>query len=142
VNQKKPAIPPLTPGQAQFVLAQAVAERKLTYNDIVSYTARIQDEVRTLEARLAQLRAVASSHVVVESTAGRPGGNGRSRARRGRRRVPKPITPAHRASMKLQGQYLGLLRRLPETKKAQMKKLAQEKGREAAVKQMRASTAK
>ncbi|MGK2860234.1 MAG: hypothetical protein ACSLFQ_23810 [Thermoanaerobaculia bacterium] len=40
--------------------------------------------------------------------------------------------------MKLQGQYLGLLQRLPEGKRARIKKIAQEKGREAAIKQIRA----
>lgn len=136
--KKKSAIPQLTPAQAHYVLVQAVADRKLSYNDIVSYLARIQDEVRELEARLEQLRAAAPP-VVAAPPAEKPADDARPKAARARHRAPKPITPKRRASMKLQGQYLGLLQRVPEAKKAEIKKIAQEKGREAAIKQMRAA---
>lgn len=103
----------------------------------MSYVARIQQEVRELEARLEQLRAAAPPEVAARPTRQRAN-DGRSKEPRDRRRAPKPITPARRASMKLQGQYLGLLQRLPEGKRARIKKIAQEKGREAAIKQIRA----
>lgn len=132
---RKSTTPALTPDQAHYVLAQAVADRKLSYNDIVSYLARIKEDVRALEARLDNLRALTGNGIV--SHAKRLAHDVGPKAVRSERRRAKRITPAHRASMKLQGQYLGLLRQLPDARKVQIKKLAQEKGREVAISMMR-----
>jgi len=46
------------------------------------------------------------------------------------------ITPEQRASRQLQGRYLGLVRQFPEPRRAYFAKVAKEKGREAAIKEM------
>lgn len=52
------------------------------------------------------------------------------------RKARAAITPEQQASRQLQGRYLGLVRRFPESKRAYYAKVAKEKGREAAIKEM------
>jgi len=56
-------------------------------------------------------------------------------ARPGRRRR-SAITPEQLASRQLQGRYLGLIRQIPASKRAQYQRTAKEKGREAAIREM------
>jgi hypothetical protein len=90
---------------------------------------------------------------------GRPGRPGRPPGRRGRppasasasasapaeggtggkkrgRKARAAITPEQLASRQLQGRYLALVRRFPEAKRAQYAKIAKDKGREAAIREM------
>ncbi len=62
-------------------------------------------------------------------------------AKKGRKRR-SAITPEQLASRQLQGRYLGLVRRFPESKRAYYAKVAKEKGREAAIKEMMDSNRK
>ena len=62
-------------------------------------------------------------------------GGGAKRGRRGRR-SRATITPEQLASRQLQGRYLGLIRQIPASKRGQYQKIAKEKGREAAIKEM------
>lgn len=55
--------------------------------------------------------------------------------KRGRRKTSS-ITPEQLASRQLQGRYLALVRQFPETRRAAFAKIAKEKGREAAIKEM------
>lgn len=57
---------------------------------------------------------------------------GRKRGRKAR----TAITAEQLASRQLQGRYLALVRRFPQTKRAQYAKIAKEKGREAAIREM------
>jgi hypothetical protein len=59
-----------------------------------------------------------------------------------RRRKRTPITSEQLASRQLQGRYLALVRRFPPTKRANYAKIAKEKGREAAIKDMQDSLGK
>lgn len=61
-------------------------------------------------------------------------------AKAGRKRAK--ITPEQLASRQLQGRYLGLIRQIPASKRAQYQKTAKEKGREAAIKEMQDSLKK
>ena len=54
-----------------------------------------------------------------------------------RRRRRARITPEQLASRQLQGRYLGLIRQIPASKRAQYQKIAKERGREAAINEMR-----
>lgn len=56
-------------------------------------------------------------------------------AKKGRKRR-SAITPEQLASRQLQGRYLALVRQIPASKRAQYAKIAKEKGREAAIKEM------
>jgi hypothetical protein len=59
-----------------------------------------------------------------------------------RRRKRTAITSEQLASRQLQGRYLALVRRFPPTKRAAYAKVAKEKGREAAIKDMQDSLGK
>jgi len=50
-----------------------------------------------------------------------------------RRRRRSAITPEQLASRQLQGRYLGLIRQIPATRRAQYQRIAKERGREAAI---------
>lgn len=55
---------------------------------------------------------------------------------RKQRRRRSAITPEQLASRQLQGRYLALIRQVPESRRAQYAKIAKEKGREAAIKEL------
>ena len=59
-----------------------------------------------------------------------------------RRRRRSAITSEQLASRQLQGRYLALVRRFPATKRLQFAKVAKERGREAAIKEMQDSLGK
>jgi hypothetical protein len=59
-----------------------------------------------------------------------------------RRRKRTAITSEQLASRQLQGRYLALVRRFPPTRRAAYAKIAKEKGREAAIKDMQDSLTK
>lgn len=59
-----------------------------------------------------------------------------------RRKRQKAITAEQLASRQLQGRYLGLIRQIPASKRAQYQKSAKEKGRETAIKEMIATLGK
>jgi hypothetical protein len=83
---------------------------------------------------------------------GRPPGSGRSAAIPAmgagaeaapmggpvKRRRRARITPEQLASRQLQGRYLGLIRQIPASKRAQFQKTAKDRGREAAINEMKA----
>lgn len=58
--------------------------------------------------------------------------------RRGRpaKRGRSALSPEQLASRQLQGRYLGLIRQIPASKRGQYQKIAKDKGREAAIKEM------
>lgn len=113
----------LTPGQALYVLDRLVRERRVNPREVARMASEMNAEIADLERRLAMLRA---------------DGDGRSGARRGGRRSSRPVNPAVAASRRLQGEYMGLMRHLGGRDRARIKKVAAEKGREAAVREMRA----
>jgi hypothetical protein len=63
----------------------------------------------------------------------------RAGAKRGRKGGTSSITPEQLASRQLQGRYLALVRGFPETRRSYFAKVAKEKGREAAIKEMQES---
>jgi type II secretory pathway pseudopilin PulG len=56
---------------------------------------------------------------------------------RGRRRRRAAISAEQLASRQLQGRYLALIRQIPATRRGLYAKIAKEKGREAAIAQMK-----
>jgi hypothetical protein len=114
----------LTPGQALYVLDRLVRERRVNGREVARMASEMNAEIADLERRLAMLRMDNGSA---------------SRGRRGRPpgRPSRPVNPAVAASRRLQGEYMGLMRHLGGRDRARVKKLAAEKGREAAVRAMR-----
>jgi hypothetical protein len=137
----------LAPGQAAWVLNRLIKDRRISAGEVNRYVADMGREIAELEAQLAQLRAASGG---AASAAAAPA----ARARRGRKAAPAAATaaapakaaPAKRRrrkvsaeqlqSQKLQGRYLGLVRQFPESKRAYFAKVAKDKGREVAIKEM------
>jgi hypothetical protein len=76
------------------------------------------------------------------SAAAAPAAEGAPAAGAKRRRRRTAITSEQLASRQLQGRYLALVRRFPPTRRAAYAKIAKEKGREAAIKDMQDSLGK
>jgi hypothetical protein len=153
----------LSPGQAQYVLERLINERRVSANDIEGYVAQMGREISDLEQRLQRLRDAAgpaAAAAAIGAAAGVAGTviarRGRKRGRPGRppgrpaaakseapakrgRRRRSAITPEQLASRQLQGRYLALVRQFPATRRAHFAKIAKEKGREAAIKEMQDS---
>ena len=139
-----------------------ISDRRVSPGEIIRYVNEMQHEIDELERRLQSLRAAAGGGARGGATAGAaprrrgrpPGsrnkpkaaapaavaaGGGRGR-KRGRRR--SAITAEQLASRQLQGRYLGLIRQIPASKRGQYQKIAKEKGREAAIKEMQGTLGK
>lgn len=154
----------LTSGQAQYVLERLIRDRRVSVGDINGYVAEMGREISDLERRLAELREAAGPAAVAAVAGVAAGVAGAAAVRRGRKRRRRPgrppgrpaaaaegavkagrkrgrkartaITAEQLASRQLQGRYLALVRRFPQTKRAQYAKIAKEKGREAAIREM------
>lgn len=136
----------LSHGQAHYVLGRLLGDRRVSSADIKRYVDEMHREIRKLEERLVSLRSAAGSAISsavqkIRRGPGRPPGSGtaaKPAAPKGRRRKAA-LTPEQRASRQLQGRYLGLIRQIPATRRAQYAKIAKERGREAAIKEMQSS---
>jgi hypothetical protein len=132
----------LTPGQASYVLQRLIGDRRITRTDLQRYANDMRREIGELEERLRSLREATGGAIrsAVQAITpgrrrGRPPGSGTDGAAKKRRRRAA-LTPEQAESRKLQGRYLGLIRQIPATRRAQYKKIVKEKGREAAIKEM------
>jgi len=163
--RKQSASPQLSSGQASYVLERLISERRVSQGDINRYVAEMGREISALEERLQRLREAHGGKIALAAAGvaglagaaavvhrGRPGrppgrrGPGRPPAEpqgeqaqgtgKVKRRRKAAITGEQLASRQLQGRYLALVRRFPATKRAQYAKVAREKGREAAIKDM------
>lgn len=148
-SRVKAARAALTPGQAVYVLERLVADRRISQSEVNRYAAQIGGEIRELEARLRRLQSAAGTTVakpVARRRAPRSNGAASKAAAtpapaKKARRAPR-VTAEQLESRKLQGRYLSLIRRIPAGKRAQYTKLASVKGREAAIREMKAVLAK
>jgi len=133
VPRPKSSRPQLTPGQASYVLDRLIGDRRVSAGEVARYVNDMRREIDELQQRLESLRAASSGG----ERPAPPRRRGRPAGPRGRRRGrPTAVTAERRASQQLQGRYLGLIRQIPKTKRGQYQKIAKEKGREAAIKEM------
>lgn len=132
----------LSPAQSHYVLSCLIEDKKVSTRDVVHYLASMQTEIRALENRLEHLRTLTGGARPAVRRGGRP-----ARAARVAR-VATPakkkvvLSPKQRASRQLQGVYMSLIRQVPKTKRTSYQNLAKEKGRQAAVDQLKADLAK
>lgn len=129
----------LTPGQANYVLQRLVSDRRISQGELNRYISDMHREIVDLEHRLQSLRDAAGAR-----RPGRPpraAGDPTAPAPARRRRKSK-LTPEQAASRKLQGRYLGLIRQIAASKRGQYQKIAKERGREVAIKEMAAALGK
>jgi len=154
----------LSPHQASYVLNRMMSERRISPGEINRYLSDIQREINDLEQKLEGLRAASGAMraaagggggaAAAPRRRGRPPGSG---VKRGPGRPPGSaagaapgaaapakaaarkrtrITPEQLASRQLQGRYLGLIRQIPATRRSQYQRVAKERGREAAIREM------
>lgn len=117
----------LSPAQAVYVVDRLVRDKRISPARVRAIAADMVAEVREIERRLALLRGVSAP----------VWDRDRSRVRKPRRAVSAETA----ASRQIQGQYLGLIRQIPATQRGRFKKVAREKGREAAIRQLRVALA-
>jgi hypothetical protein len=120
----------LTPGQASYVLTRFVQDRRVTEREVTALVRDMESEVAQLEQRLAELRESMGSG----ARAGRASGT--------RRASTSKVSGKTLQSRRIQGQYMGLIRHLNPRERARIKKIALERGREAAIQEMRANEGK
>ena len=85
------------------------------------------------KGREAAIRAMQSA---VGGSAQKAGGGGK------RRRRSAKLSAGQLASRQLQGRYLGLIRQIPASQRSRYAKIAKDKGREAAIKEMQSAVGK
>lgn len=135
----------LTPGQAKFVLERIISDKKIRSREIDKYLKEMDSEIETLEERLSMLRGSRSSAPEGTAPASRPGRKKKSSAKKSsaktsakrKRGSRKATTPEAQKSRQLQGQYISLIKRFSGKERDKYKKMAQDKGREEAVNQMK-----
>ena len=116
------ALSRLLPAQAQQVLHDLIKDARVTVAEVSRYL-----QIQRLEEQLRSLRGggIVRGRAAVARATGA--------VRRGRR---KAITAEQAASRKLQGKYLSLVRQIPVTRRPQYAKIAKDRGREAAIREM------
>jgi len=112
---------PLTPSQALYVVDRLVAERRVSAALIERLRSEMASEIARLEERLAALRGRAKDVWATDASAS----------------TRQELSAATRASRRLQGQYLNLIRRVPANQRARFRRIAQSEGRERAITEMR-----
>ena len=126
-------VPAVTSGQATFILEKLIDEGKVTAADVRRLLAGMWDEMNALERRISELRGIASATQTVR------------RLKRVVKRATaktRTLSAKTRASYRLQGQFLGYLRQIPERDRAKYKRLAKTEGREKAVAAMKSALGK
>jgi hypothetical protein len=108
----------ITPDRAAHVLHILIAEGKLTAKRVSDTLQRREEMIHELRERLAALE-----HGVV-SAMKRTGGRIARKAARKKRRM----SPARLAALRLNGKYMGHVRRLSTAQKATVKKIRETKG--------------
>jgi O6-methylguanine-DNA--protein-cysteine methyltransferase len=126
----------LSPGQASYVLDRLIGDRRVTRTDIQRYVNDMQREIGELERRLQSLKEAAGGAIRSAIQALTPGKRRGRPPGGGKKRKSAKITAEQLASRQLQGRYLGLIRQIPASKRGTYQKIAKEKGREAAIKEM------
>jgi hypothetical protein len=104
--------------QAKAILETLVAQGRLRWAQ-VEKVLKGQKEIARLKARLASLEKAVSGAM--------PGGRGGGKARRN-------LSPRTRALRRLQGKYMGSMRRLTPAEKARVKSVREKQGMQAAIK--------
>lgn len=112
----------LTPEQSQYVLSTLIREGKVRSSQVQSALKGRDREIRDLRARLASLEGLGDSARGRRQTLVAP-------SRRSRRQM----SPRVRALRKMQGKYMGYVRRLKPADKARVKVVREKQGIEAAI---------
>jgi len=114
----------MTPAESHYVLQTLLAQRKVRESQINAVLGGRAKEIATLRERLAALEGIPGS----SRGKSRP----RTKAPAARRRSVK-ISPKVRALRRLQGKYMGYVRRLKPAEKARVREVREKQGMQAAI---------
>ena len=121
----------LTPGQSHYVLGVLLSSGRLREGHVRTALKNREEEIRALRERLASLEQLSAA------AGGAPRGRRRRAARAARvaRRVRRaPLSARVRALRRLQGKYMGYVRRLKAGEKAKVRAVREKQGMGAAIK--------
>lgn len=123
----RPTVPGITAAQAHYILEKLIDEGSVSPADVRRHLSGMWEEMSVIERRLADLRDLrgAVRHPVRRVKA------------RLRGRKLRAVSPEVARSRALQGQYIGLLRQVPEGDRKRFADIARSRGREAAVAALR-----
>jgi hypothetical protein len=124
-----------TAGQLQYIVSRACSDGTLTERTIRGYLADLAKEITGIEARIRELRELATGSAATGNAKTLP-----ARAAASARR-PKTTTKLRRgrtsaknaASRKIQGRYIAYLRQIPQKDRPRYQELAKTRGREVAI---------
>ena len=114
----------LTPQQSHYVLKVLMSQGRVRTSHVERALRGREEEIRSLKERLASLEAMVASD-----------SSGRSRSlRRAARSVRRRrMSPRVRALRRLQGKYMGYVRRLKPAEKARVRAVREKQGMAAAI---------
>ena len=115
----------MTPAESHYVLQTLLAQRKVRQSQIAAVLGGRTKEIASLRERLADLEGI-------QGASGKRGRPRQAAARSARRRNVK-ISPKVRALRRLQGKYMGYVRRLKPAEKARVREVREKQGMQAAI---------
>lgn len=138
------------PAEAAFILEALMRDGRLDSNTIGEYRGKFNEEIASLEARLAHLRSlsgaaapapvapVAAAAPAVTRGAKRAAPKAAKAAKSAAKKASAEVTPERARTRELQGRYLGLMHRIPKTIMKQRfgKDAIAKKGKEAVLGEM------
>ena len=114
----------MTPAESQYVLQTLLSQGKIRQNQVNAVLGGRAKEIANLRERLAALEGI-------QGASRRPGRRKASAAARPVRRIT--ISPKVRALRRLQGKYMGYVRRLKAAEKARVREVREKQGMQAAI---------
>jgi hypothetical protein len=123
----------MTPDESYYVLQTLISQRRIRESQVRAVLNGRAKEIAELRQRLATLEGM-------KGRAARRDGRRAGANRRPARRRPVAISPKVRALRRLQGKYMGYVRRLKPAEKARVRAVREKQGMPAAI-QLAASLA-
>ncbi|HEY3122690.1 MAG TPA: hypothetical protein VGK70_01335 [Thermoanaerobaculia bacterium] len=124
----------MTPAESHYVLQSLLSQGRLRKNQVQAVLKGRTKEIAHLRERLAALEGMPGGR-------SRRGGRRKATAARAVRRRRVAISPKVRALRRLQGKYMGYVRRLKPAEKARVRAVREKEGMQAAIR-LAASLAK
>src|SRR5258708_3975724 len=115
---------PWTAEEARYALDSLIARRKIRPVDVEKALGERPKEIQKLRQRLAELESVGGAGRPRRTTTAK-----RSKAKRSKRK----LSAQARSRLRLQGKYMGYVRRLTAAQKAAVRKVREEKGWQKAI---------
>ena len=113
----------MTPAESHYVLQTLLSQGKVRQNQVTAVLGGRTKEIASLRERLAALEGIRG--------ASRRSGRRKAAAARPARRIT--ISPKVRALRRLQGKYMGYVRRLKAAEKARVREVREKQGMQAAI---------